>query len=381
MPNRTDRISAGASRGTGHAFILALLVANVFACSGCLHRTLKPVSLPRHLVAKTTHNAKTIDLSQLASDTTSEEIIVPGDVLEVSIAAGLATKDTVEISTRVDEQGYAELPQIGKVNLSGLELDAAESTISTRSIQQGIYRAPHVTVTMKQPKMVRVTVTGAVDKPGTYELRPGSSDLLHALVVAGSLADDAGTNVEIRQPGVALPGKTTAPLVAGVENNGSGTELVNHEVIDADPVSSSGLIKVDLTSLGRSRSTRQRLRDGAIVYVERRDPAPISIGGLVRRADRYDYPVGENLHLLDAISMAGGESNAVADKVFVIREVEHGGRHQREVIQVSLTKAKHNEIDNILLAPGDVVTVEKTVGTVLLEAVKSVGFGVSAGLF
>lgn len=381
----TPLLPAAQQRRRGLAGRRLLIVTSILLMatgSGCFfNRTLKPSSLPRHFAAKPTQNAKTIDLSNLATNTTSDETIVPGDVLEVAIAAGLGVKDTVELSTRVDERGYAELPIVGQVHLAGLELDAAESAISTRSIQAGVYVSPHVTVTMKQPKMLRVTVAGAVKEPGTYELRPGSSDLLHALVVAGSLDDDAGVNVEIRQPGLARPGRTAAPLIAEREDSDSSdVSQVGYEA-DATPVSSSEPLKVNLASLERGSGDKYRLSDGAVVYVERRDPAPISIGGLVRKADRYEYPVGENLYLLDAISMAGGERSAVADKVFVIREVDRNGEKERGVIQVSLTKAKHDEVENILLMPGDVVTVEKTIGTVLLDTIQKVGFGVNAAVF
>lgn len=326
-------------------------------------------------------NAQTVDLSKLATNTISEDTIVPGDVIEVAIAAGLGTDDTVELTTRVNEDGFAELPQIGRVSLAGLELETAESTIAQASVKEGVYRKPQVTVTMKQPKTVRVTVAGAVESPGTYELRPGSSDLLHALVVAGSLADDAGVNVEIRQPTANPFGKSKAPLVAENENS-DGTQLVGYNpAIPATPASSPELLKVDLAGLARGAGDRYRLRDGAVVFVEQRDPAPLSIGGLVNQPDRYDYPVGENLRLLDAINIAGGESNIAADKVYVIREVNREGRRERGVIEVSIKNAKHNDRENILLMPGDVVTVEKTPGTILLETIRTIGFNMSGRAF
>ena len=53
---------------------------------------------------------------------------------------------------------------------------------------------------MDAKRVDRVTVVGAVKKPGVYEIPRGSSDLLAAIVTAGGLADDAGTEVEIRSP-------------------------------------------------------------------------------------------------------------------------------------------------------------------------------------
>lgn len=339
-------------------------------------------SLPAHFVAKPVQNAKTIDLSKLAANSVSEEVIVPGDVIEVAIAAGLGKEDSVELTTRVAEDGYAELPQIGRVRVSGQSLEVAESTISRTSVDRGVYRKPQVTVTMKQPKQVTVTVAGAVKKPGAYKLRPGSSDLLHALVSAGSITDAAGTNVEIRQPGQASIGETKAPLVASNNDAASGTQLVGYNpTIPPAAVQPAEFVNVSLTSLAGTSGDRYRLRDGAVVFVEERDPAPLSVGGLVKRPSRYPYPVGENLRLLDAINIAGGETSVVADKVYVIREVDAGGQWQRGVIQASIQNAKLNERENILLMPGDVVTVEKTAGTVFLDTLKEFGFNITGRAF
>jgi 5,10-methylenetetrahydrofolate reductase len=47
------------------------------------------------------------------------------------------------------------------------------------------------------------------------------------------------------------------------------------------------------------------------------------------------------------------------------------------VIEVSLRKAKKVGRENILLGPGDIVWVEQTSGTVFMEALQLIRFGVS----
>ena len=51
----------------------------------------------------------------------------------------------------------------------------------------------------------RISVVGAVEDPGTYELPVAGSDLLSALVAAGGLADNADRTIEIRLPPPAVP--------------------------------------------------------------------------------------------------------------------------------------------------------------------------------
>jgi polysaccharide export outer membrane protein len=53
------------------------------------------------------------------------------------------------------------------------------------------------------------------------------------------------------------------------------------------------------------------------------------------------------------------------------------------VIQISLRKAKRSGKSNVRLGPGDIVSVEQTPATVLLEALQLIRVGVNgtAGLF
>jgi polysaccharide export outer membrane protein len=81
------------------------------------------------------------------------------------------------------------------------------------------------------------------------------------------------------------------------------------------------------------------------------------------------------MHLLDALSLAGGTSNQLADKIFVIRQV--AGSKNPAVIQVSYREAKRSADSNLRLGPGDVVSVEQTPATVLMDVVNIVRFGVT----
>lgn len=139
-------------------------------------------------------------------------------------------------------------------------------------------------------------------------------------------------------------------------------------------------LRVDLTSLTNvSQGNRLELEDGTVIMVERRDPQPIQVLGLVRKPDVYDFPVGKNLRVLDALAMAGGIDSPVANKLYVIRR--RPGMPEPAVIELSLSKAKRNGMENLLLEPGDTVSVEQTPATIVLEAVRMIGIGVSGRLF
>ena len=109
--------------------------------------------------------------------------------------------------------------------------------------------------------------------------------------------------------------------------------------------------------------------------VEKRDPEAIYVGGLVKNPNRIAFPVGEDLRLLQAISLAGGVSNQMANKIYVVRQSAQG--QDPTVIEVSLRAAKHSDDWNIRLGAGDVITVEHTPATVFMEALQIIRFGIS----
>ncbi len=342
----------------------------IVACfSGCAtSNAYKAETLPDGLRVPAQANSQTADLSRLASSTVGSDRIGSGDVLEVSIAASLSNEDTLKIPARVDDEGIAHLPDIGEVPIGGLELTAAEAVITEACIRSGQYRTPYVTVTMKQKKLNYVTVMGAVNKPGEYPIPAEGSTLLAALVAADGLADDAGTYVEVRMPA----GSNVAS-----QTQVAGTQIVpaGHTVV----AMKQGLqaYRVDLASLNQSESSNRPIPDRGVVMVEKRDPAPVQVIGLVRKQGKQDYPVGRDIRLLDAVSQAGGLSSGFADKVLVIRQV--AGDDNPAVIKVSYSKAKRSAASNLRLAPGDVVSVEYTPATVLWDTIRNfVNFGFSA---
>jgi protein involved in polysaccharide export with SLBB domain len=122
-----------------------------------------------------------------------------GDDLGVQIAAGLHENDQSTTAVRVQEDGAIILPDIGSVEVAGLEPQAAEAMIQTEAVREDLYRNPTVTVFVKQQKKNRVRVLGAVKSEGTYELSPNSSDVVSAIAAAGGLAINAGQKVEVRR--------------------------------------------------------------------------------------------------------------------------------------------------------------------------------------
>ena len=92
-----------------------------------------------------------------------------------------------------------------------------------------------------------------------------------------------------------------------------------------------------------------------------------------------EVPSGQDVRLLDAVTMAGGQtySNWISDRVTITRHVSDGSGTIR--IRGSIRKARADSSENIPLAPYDIVTVEENVLTFTLSTLSGLfGAGVSA---
>lgn len=366
--------------------VLLLLLTLVVGCQTTGGDMFTYRNMPPELLAVRRENAQTLDLTRLARASANSDVIDRGDVIEVAISAGLDEKDTVRLPVRVNDVGVANLPEIGAVTLAGLETEAAEAAIVAVCVERQLYRRPSVTVTMKRQRVNRVTVMGAVNEPNVYELPRGRSDLLAAIVAAKGLAKDAGTIVEIRNPDRSTESRPD-PIAAG---GLSGVNTVGLKDGSTDPSATDALnvgsatggqmqtIRVDLVSATKTGTGGYLVADGAVVRVEKRDPEPLHVMGLVRKPDRYDFPIAEDVRVTDAIALAGGTSQTVCNKIYVIRRKANGS--DTAVIEVSLREAKRNSAANLRLAPGDVVSVEQTPATIMMEALNIVRFGISGSL-
>lgn len=327
--------------------------------------------LPNGYDAPTNSNPLTIDFANLSGTATDSDVIARGDVVNVNIAASISSEHVFTYTVRVGDDGNADLPLIGKVRMAGLSLADADATLTQVCVQRDLYRSPHVNVTIRRRKTNRILVVGAVKDPGVKEIPVAESDLLSILFHAGGLADDAGTNIEIRN--VLTRDETMNEAIAADGTRGGITQT-GYATTNAVPRS----VKIDLISAAQSGSNDYFVGDRGVVVVETTAPKAVFVTGLVRKPGRVEFPKGEDLRLIDAISLSGYTSSQVAQKVYVIRQPTPDMR--AIVIEASLSKATHDPRHNLRLAPGDIVKVEHTPATILMEAFQIIRVGVSSNL-
>ena len=104
------------------------------------------------------------------------------DLLEVQVFG----VDQLSRTVRVNSRGLVSLPLIGAVNVGGMTAQEAETAIAGL-LAANYLQNPQVSVFIKEYTSQRVTIEGAVQKPGIYPLR-GETTLLRSLALAGGQA-------------------------------------------------------------------------------------------------------------------------------------------------------------------------------------------------
>jgi polysaccharide export outer membrane protein len=105
--------------------------------------------------------------------------IGPDDLLEIQVFG----VDQLTRSVRVNGRGFISLPLIGNVEIGGLTAQQAEDLVVAK-LKESYLQDPQVSLFIKEYTSQRVTIEGAVNKPGVYPLR-GPTTLLQSLAVAG----------------------------------------------------------------------------------------------------------------------------------------------------------------------------------------------------
>lgn len=359
-------LSRGGPVRAGSVAIWLGIVAALLA--GCRTAQYKAASLPPRLDVPPMRQSNDINLAQLAGAGAGTSEIAPGDLIELTVASGSSAENPAPTRARVVQDGTVLVPLVGPVQVSGLEPYAAEQRIAAAAIERQVFRQPYVTLRVEERAVNRVTVLGAVAGPGVVELARGSSDLASALAAAGGLSDDAGTEVDVLRHG------NSAVAAGAVPTDGARVQLASYNGVPgagpgfAPPAladqASTGAVRIDLANVEHGVAGYE-LADRDVVMVLPEKKRVIHVTGLVEKPDRFEVSPKLDVRVLDAITMAGGISSPLADKVFVIRQLPEMA--EPVVIRVSIAKAKRDGRENLRLTSGDLVSVESTPATMLFD--------------
>ena len=105
------------------------------------------------------------------------------DLIEIQVFG----VDQLTRTVRVNSRGLISLPLVGNLEVGGLTAQQAEALVVMR-LAETFLQNPQVSLFIKEYTSQRVTIEGAVNKPGVYPLR-GPTTLLQSLAVAGGQAN------------------------------------------------------------------------------------------------------------------------------------------------------------------------------------------------
>jgi polysaccharide export outer membrane protein len=231
-------------------------------------------------------------------DTGNEYKIGPKDLLEITL---LGVPEINKLVVRVSEEGRITLPMLGEVDVGDLTKFEVEKKLAGLAGEKIVIN-PQVTVHILDYRSRRVSVVGAVEKPGPFELL-GRQTVLAAISEAGGLSRDAGEEIiVIRQ----LPG-------------GESTSI---------------RIPVDGLLVKGEPELNIPLEPGDVINVPVERTGPIYVFGQVKNPGALEVKRSHPPTLTQAIAQAGGFTDRANRKKVRIRRKDAAGKETEIVVSV-----------------------------------------------
>jgi polysaccharide biosynthesis/export protein len=313
LPTAKFRRSDFANHRLGR--ILSLSV--VISCWGCKSTLPNAPTWPSP--ADGFHDAPIETPPGLGPEEPPVHTILPGDILRLQI---MSAESYAPAELWVSATGHIHVPFGGDVQIAGLTLDAAE--LRVQDVVRKYDKYARVTLTVHSFAGHHVIIHGAVDKPGSYEARPGLR-VAEVVISAG-----------------------------GIRVNQANTEATDMADIDAARIVRLGKtvpISLKLALLGEV-SHNVYVRPGDIIFIPWATSRQIPVLGNVRAARNVAFRDG--LRLTEALAAAGGpDRSADTADIRIIR----GPLSRAKVYCANLNDVMNGSKADVVLAPGDVVFV------------------------
>jgi polysaccharide export outer membrane protein len=281
--------------------------------------------------SSTTVNEINKALSLTAAQSTSSAAdyrLGPDDLIQITVynipeQEARATPRTVIL--RVSQQGVIVVPLVGELQVKGMTSADVERELRQRYAKY--IRTPQVGVMVTEYRQ-RVSVMGAVQKPGVFELT-GPKSVIDMLALAGGVTERAGNQVHVYRQ----------------DNQGGRQSIVIDLMLLAN---SAGVMADDKSGL----ALNSPLQAGDVVNVPQ--AGMFFVDGAVGKPG--SYPLGRNYTLSQALATAGGVNPELADYSAVSINRRHGP-NKMETIAVNLDTVTAGTAADPQVLPDDVILV------------------------
>jgi polysaccharide biosynthesis/export protein len=261
---------------------------------------------------------------------------------EDQLAIAVYGQDNLNRELRVNGQGEITMPLVGVVKVAGMAPQEIERHLAELYDARFLVN-PQVTVEVKEFRHQRVAVTGAVAKPGSYEII-GPRTLLEVLSLAGGFSSiasavQAGDVVNvIRHQNAPDQAKTIEP--GGLAPFAPKTETL---VIDLRRLVS-----------GQEPQLNIPVRNGDVVYVPFAGTAYV-LGGVRKPGN---IAVKEKITVSQAVALAGGVDPILGTNNITIMRFDEQGKPIS--INTNLNSIIARNDDDLPIKDNDVVVVNES---------------------
>jgi len=250
---------------------------------------------------------------------------------------------------RVGASGELNLPMVGRITAAGKTVDQLETEIAARL--KTYVKDPQVTIFVSDFKSRPVTVTGAVEKPGTLQLeRP--MPLFAVLAQAGGIKD---------------PGPTIT-IARAVENGDIPYSEAHHS-----PDGKFSIVELPVQDVlrGRGEAANIEVRPyDSITVSQEKKPKLVYLAGEFNKPGAIELATQDTVPLTKALAMAGGLTHTASPKHAVIRHFNENNQ-ETAFAYVDLRKVLNGTAKDLTLTPGDVVIVGNSSLSTYLQTMSS----------
>ncbi len=263
-------------------------------------------------------------VSQSFSQTSEAYRLSPEDVIRIQVF----DETQIQAIVPVGKDGNISAPFVGVIRAEGLTTNELEAVLAREYQRILRIREPKVAVTIERFREIRASITGLVNRPGTFPIRP-TDDILTLLALGGNAQFD---RADLRR--------------AKLQRAGS------KEVIPIDLYA--------MLTFG-DLSQNYTLQDGDILTIPEDKLNVVNVLGAVQAP--FSFPFREGMTLVDAIAQARGEIQyrSALSRVLIYRE-NKGAPGTYSIIRSDLSRffSKGDSSQNIRLAKGDIVFVPES---------------------
>jgi len=353
MPDKLGIVlSAGARTLTlihnwGAIFLSLLGLSLLWGCGGPSQQIITAQALSQRPAPNPNQHLQTqlmAQATQAPAMNYKDYKVGPEDQLIIEIYG----QDKLNRELRVSGQGDITMPMVGVVKVAGMTPQEIEKRL-TELYDARFLVNPQITVAVKEFRHQRVAVTGAVNKPGSYEII-GPRSLIEVLSLAGGFASQglptggggvqAGDVVNvIRQQPTTDPAKT--------EKSGTSNQPF---------ASKTETLVINLRRLvsGQEPQLNVMVRNGDVVHVPFAGTAYVL--GAVKKPG--NITVKENLTVSQAVAMAGDVDPMLGTQDIIIMRFDDQGNPIS--INTNLSRIFARNDPDIPIKDNDVVVVKES---------------------